>query len=118
MSTFGERLRMLREEKKLTQAELGKIFNLCQSTFGYYETNKKAPSQKTLQKLANYFNVSTDYLLGRTNNPDPADAVQIPDELLQAFMRAKEMPPEHVEKLAEVIDLLINQYTGERKHKK
>ncbi|MCL6446826.1 MAG: helix-turn-helix transcriptional regulator [Armatimonadetes bacterium] len=72
MNTFGQRLKVLREEKKLSQEELGKIFHLSQSTIAYYEKDKKQPSQKTLQKFADFFNVSVDYLLGRTNNPKPA----------------------------------------------
>lgn len=109
MSTFGERLKMLREEKMLTQDALGKIFDLYQSTIGYYETNKKEPSQKTVLKLTDFFNVSTDYLLGRTNNPIITGSTQIPDQLLRACLATKELPEEQVAKLAAVLELLINQ---------
>ncbi|MFB9326968.1 helix-turn-helix domain-containing protein [Paenibacillus aurantiacus] len=65
MSTFGERLKKLRERKKLSQKELAERFNLSQSTIAYYETNKKQPSQSTLQKFADFYETSVDYLLGR-----------------------------------------------------
>ena len=54
MATFGERLRLLREEKGLSQDELGKILNLSQSTIAYYETNKKEPTRETIIKIADF----------------------------------------------------------------
>jgi transcriptional regulator with XRE-family HTH domain len=71
MATFGERLKLLREEKGLSQAELGKLYNLSQSTIAYYETNNKQPSNETLQNLANFFQTTTDYLLGRSDVRNP-----------------------------------------------
>ncbi len=71
MVSFGQRLKELRELKGMSQEELARIFNLSQSTFAYYERNKKQPSQRTLSLLADYFGVSTDYLLGREANIDP-----------------------------------------------
>lgn len=63
MATFGQRLKKLREQKNLSQEELAHLFNLSQSTIAYYELDKKEPSKKTIVKLANFFNVTTDYLL-------------------------------------------------------
>lgn len=65
MITFGRRLKELREKKEMSQEELGRRFNLSQSTIAYYEMDKKQPSQNTLHKMADYFEVTTDYLLGR-----------------------------------------------------
>ncbi len=69
MATFGERLKFLREEKGMSQAELGRAFNLSQSSIAYYELDDKPrePNQSTLQKFADLFNCSVDYLLGRSN---------------------------------------------------
>ena len=67
MTTFGERLRSLRDEKDLSQEELGKILNLSQSTIAYYETSKKEPTKETMERMADFFGVSLDYLFGRTN---------------------------------------------------
>lgn len=71
MATFGERLKSLREKKELSQQELGNRFNLSQSTIAYYEMDRKEPTQRTLQRLADYFEVSTDYLMGRTDIKNP-----------------------------------------------
>jgi transcriptional regulator with XRE-family HTH domain len=71
MSTFGERLKLLREEKGLSQVELAKLYNLSQSTIAYYETNSKQPSNETLQNLADFFQTTIDYLLGRSEIRNP-----------------------------------------------
>lgn len=53
----------LRLDKKLTQAELGKIIGISASTIGMYEQNRRDPDTTTLSKIAEFFNVSADYLL-------------------------------------------------------
>jgi transcriptional regulator with XRE-family HTH domain len=63
MNTFGERLRELRNEIGKSQKEIGKIFNLSESTIGMYERNERKPDYETLQKFAEFFSKSTDYLL-------------------------------------------------------
>ncbi len=62
--TFGKRLRNLRLEKDLTQAELARLMGLGESTVSFYEADKRKPDFDTLIKLAEHFNVSTDYILG------------------------------------------------------
>lgn len=77
MTSFGDRLKNLREKKGLSQQELAKRFNLSQSTIAYYENDKKQPNQNTLQRLADFFEVSVDYLLGRTDDPTPPQRQKI-----------------------------------------
>lgn len=60
------RIRELRKNKKLTQADLAKFLNVSDRTVGFYETEERDPDTNTLKKLADFFNVSIDYLLGRT----------------------------------------------------
>ena len=66
MNNLGKRLKQLRKKKGLTQEELGKPFNLGKSTISQYESGTSRPDYNTLQKLADVFTVSTDYLLGHT----------------------------------------------------
>lgn len=61
------RLKGLREEKNITQKDLAEIFNLTRATIASYETGKSMPSIDVVLKYADYFNCSTDYILGRTN---------------------------------------------------
>lgn len=69
MKVFGERLKELRVKRNMTQEELGLIFNpsLSQSTCGTYENGKRQPTLENLVVISKYFNVSTDYLLGITD---------------------------------------------------
>lgn len=69
---FKYRLRDLRREKNLTGAELGKILNLKKTTISSWENGKSYPEVETLLKLAKYFDVSLDYLMG-LNNATPED---------------------------------------------
>ncbi|MDW0050392.1 helix-turn-helix transcriptional regulator [Clostridioides difficile] len=63
---FGERLKKLRIKFGLKQHELAEILNVSQSTIGMYENDQRTPPAESIVKLAEYFNVTTDYLLGHT----------------------------------------------------
>ena len=65
----GDRLKKLRQEKKLTQEQLGKIIHVSKVSISGYESGDRTPDTENLSRLANYFEVTTDYLLGRTDNP-------------------------------------------------
>lgn len=65
--TFGDKLKQLRESSGLKQEELGKIVNLSKATISRYEANTIEPNNETLKLIANYFNVSVDYLLSNSN---------------------------------------------------
>lgn len=62
-----ERLKSLRRDNNLTMKELGIKLNLAESTISLYESGRREPDYQTLKKLADFFNVSIDYLLGREN---------------------------------------------------
>jgi transcriptional regulator with XRE-family HTH domain len=63
---FGERLRKMREDAGLTQAELGKQIGVSDRVVGYYEANVRFPKKpETLQKISEVFNVSIDSLVGK-----------------------------------------------------
>ncbi|MDS1004925.1 helix-turn-helix transcriptional regulator [Clostridium sporogenes] len=64
---FGDRLKDLRERKQLTQNEFASILGIGRTTLSHYELNNREPDFETLEKIANYFDVSIDYLVGRTN---------------------------------------------------
>ena len=61
------RLKELREEKQLSQLEVANAIATSQRNIGRWETGANEPSSSFVIKLANYFEVSTDYLLGRSN---------------------------------------------------
>lgn len=62
------RIRDLRENRDLSQTEISKLLKISQVAYSYYECNKRNISIESLCKLADYYNVSLDYLLYRTDN--------------------------------------------------
>ena len=66
-----QRLRDLREDSDLTQKEIAEILGMSQTGYSKYETGENDIPTAILIKLADYYNTSTDYHLGRTNNPKP-----------------------------------------------
>lgn len=64
---IGNTIRELRKEKKMSQSELGKFIGVSQTTVTAWETGRAEPSSTFISKLADLFNVSTDYLLGRSD---------------------------------------------------
>lgn len=67
MDGFGEKLRELRKEKGFTQKRLAQEIGQAQSTVFYWEQNLQEPSISALKKICAVFDVSADYLLGRTD---------------------------------------------------
>lgn len=62
--TIGEKIKNLREDKNLTQGELGKVLNMTQRKISYLENNKYEPSIDDIIAICTYFKISSDYLLG------------------------------------------------------
>jgi len=75
------RLRQLREEKRVTQADVAQQLNITREAYSMYESGKRQMNYESLDLLATYFNVSVDYLLGRKDDrgalrPDEAALVR------------------------------------------
>lgn len=64
---FGNRLKELRLERGLQQEDIAKILNIHRATISRYENNQREPDVNTIINLAQYFEVSSDWLLGITN---------------------------------------------------
>lgn len=67
---LGERLKKLRMQKEKLQKDIANYLSITTSAYGYYEKGERQPNPEMLLKLAEYFNVTTDYLLGRTDIPN------------------------------------------------
>lgn len=120
MTSIKDRIKILRKEKNLTQDDLAAALGLSRSTIAGYETNKRKPDAETIHKLADYFDVSIDYLMGRVNqrssndkiknalSSDPElaefwDQLQNRDDLRILFKQTKEMTPEGVKQIIRII---------------
>lgn len=71
MAEKYERIRNLREDLDLTQAEIGQRINVPQRTYAYYESGKRMIPPQVLVSLAQLHHVSVDYLLGLTDQKAP-----------------------------------------------
>lgn len=65
---YFQRLRDLREDKDMKQADVAQILGIVQTVYSRYERGFQNIPLEHLIKLADFYNVSTDYILGRTNN--------------------------------------------------
>ncbi|EAV9986179.1 helix-turn-helix transcriptional regulator [Listeria monocytogenes] len=65
---FGNRLKQLRKNNNKTQEDISKILGISRGAYSHIENGRNEPDMETIVKLANIFGVSTDYLLGRSNN--------------------------------------------------
>ena len=74
----GNRIKLLREEKKIRQDELAKVLSISPSAVGMYERDEREPNDEITLKLAEYFGVSTDYLLGKSDIRNPEEIKNIP----------------------------------------
>lgn len=70
-----DRLRNLRNEKDLTQQDLADFLGITRPAYTAYESGRRQPDNETLSKLADFFGVSVDYLLGRTNIRTPIETI-------------------------------------------
>lgn len=104
------RIRELRKEKGITMKTLGEAIGVAESTISLYETEKRMPDTDALKKLARYFNVSIDSLLGETTPTS--------DELTKTLYRcpsmrilfdaAKDAPDEVLQKTADLLEAIKN----------
>lgn len=69
MKEVAERLRYLRESVKLSQVKMAEVVGVKQSSLNRYELNQASPTFEILTRYADYFDVSMDYIFGRTDNP-------------------------------------------------
>ncbi|MBR1975002.1 MAG: helix-turn-helix transcriptional regulator [Clostridia bacterium] len=67
MRCFKERLKELRQEKNLSQQDLGNLVNMSKMAISHWEKGHSEPSISQLIILSNYFEVSVDYLIGKTD---------------------------------------------------
>ncbi|RED34709.1 helix-turn-helix domain-containing protein [Paenibacillus sp. VMFN-D1] len=85
MQNLGDRIKYLRERKKLVQKELAEKAGLTIVQLSRYETNDRKPDPDTLKRLADILETSGDYLLGRTSDPSPAPKQSLDADELAEF---------------------------------
>lgn len=127
MGDFQNVFKKLRLSLGYTQAELADALGISRSRIGMYETGAREPDFETLETIADFFNVDTDYLLGRTNkttyipnekyylNEETAKLAQEMFEdadMRSLFDMKRNMPPERFKAHMEFMKNLYNQEKG------
>ena len=88
MIMFSKRLKYLRKNKGLSQQKMADFLGISRQGYGKYEDGRSEPDHKTLIKIATYFNVTVDYLLGKANESDESnesDKNAIIDKIAKEF---------------------------------
>ena len=126
---LASRLKELRNQKNITQEELANHLSIPRGTYAHYELGKREPDYNMLLRIANFFDVSTDYLLGLTDSPNPYKSPKIisdlregrvaykdlSEETKKSLSRMDELPVELQDKINEMISTLLD---IEKKNKK
>lgn len=128
MTAFNDRLKALRKQKGLSQRALAEKLEMSKSAVSMYESGFREPDHETTEKIADFFNVDVDYLLGRSNvtlrytdvlaDGQPPqyyddETVQIVTDRLRTnpeysvlFKASADVKPENIEYVAELIKKL------------
>lgn len=108
MAKFGELLAELRADRKITQKQLADVLHVSVGTISNYENGVHFPDVEKLIDIADYFNITTDYLLGRTSNDFSLEMLDKPvvDRKTYGSMMSDliAMSPERLKALALIID--------------
>lgn len=103
---FSNRLRLLRKCADLTQKELGDKIGVSQRVLAYYENENRFPDENTLKKIADLFDVSIDYLLGRTDNKH--EIISDNERIKNLVERINELDEKTQSKVFKMIDTLLD----------
>jgi len=107
------RISYLRNEVGLTQLELANKINISRASLSHYEAGRRDPDTSTLEKLADFFNVSIDYLVGRTNSRQSSEITYNLTETEFATPKNSfedDLPPEAIEEIARFKDYIRHKY--------
>lgn len=81
MFIFQERLKALREQHGFDQKDMAEKLNISSSAYGFYEQGRNEPSLESLKNLSETFNVTTDYLLGLSNDEKQPVVYKLPNKI-------------------------------------
>lgn len=98
-------LKVLRKQQNISMKKLGEIIGVAESTISLYESGKRQPDKDTLIRIADYFCVSVDYLLGATDKKNlPSELTEGEKKFIELFRR---VPEDKQELVLQVIRVAI-----------
>lgn len=108
------RIKKIRLENGVSQKVIAAYLDVPVTTYASYEQGKSQPSSERLIKLADYFNVSVDYLLGRTPYKRPTDD---PDLVWGYGTLDRDLTPDELEQVKSYVEMMIKAHDSEKKDK-
>ena len=116
----GNRIKILREEKGMKQEELAKVLSISTSAIGMYDRDVREPNDIITLQLADFFNVSTDYLLGKSDIRNPEELTLDPDKIkIGLSTRDYGIPTkEQQDKIEEFAKFVLQENLKKKKRKK
>ena len=126
MATLAERIKSLRKGAGLTQQQLGLQFGVAKNTISQYETGRNAPNDDIKIAMANYFNVSMDYLMGKTDVPGfdsrtpPVIATKVTESGIDMFHTYLDLSASNQAKVNDYVQMLSeweSAYSGKNSKK-
>jgi len=112
MITFADRIKELRKLNNMTQTDLGKLLSVGNTTISMYESGKSTPNDEIKLKISEYFNVSVDFLLGKTdikNYEDKETTIA-----LHSDVDYDDLPEEAKNEIYNFIDYVRNKYKDKK----
>lgn len=100
------RMKLLREQHNLNQTEVAKVLNISRQAYNFYENEKRDPDTSMLIRIADFYNVSLDYLLGRTNDPSPLVKEKTPSYQEEVLRDIEDITPEMASEVRQFINYL------------
>ncbi len=113
---LSKRLVELRNETKLSQSDFANKLGIARTTLSGYELGTREPDIKTLQKIAGFFDVSVDYLIGNSEERKPLSAKELPERDIQEWIhnpkihptwKGRDLSEEELTKLNRVLEAIL-----------
>lgn len=99
MESTGDRILRLREEKEMKQKELADLVGITEASLSRYENNKRIPNGEIISKIASALGVTTDYLLGLTDNEGLSTEINIPKEYTDKYKITSRDKKQYIESM-------------------
>ncbi len=116
MDMLSNRLKQLRIEKGKTQKEMAKDLGTTDVSIGRYEKGEREPKTDMLNALANYFDVTTDYLLGRTDEKNPKKEINNATTIAAHRLGdIEQLPDDAIDEINNYIDLMRLKYLKDKR---
>ncbi|AFU14624.1 hypothetical protein IEC_03100 [Bacillus toyonensis] len=116
MNIIGERIFELRKEKKLTQEKIGENIGVSKQTVSKYEKGTKIPSRENIEKLADFFNVPTDFLLGKSDSTiKSSNNIKEIFESDELHWDGRKLSPDEIESVKALLEVAIQRMLKQEK---